>query len=77
MKTRCDVIEALELTKTATTREEKFRPRLNEGTVMIFKCFDTNWLFSPQDPTNVNSQLTLYPATQTSQLALAYYFGLI
>ena len=59
MKMRCDVVETLELTITATTREEKFRSRLNERTVMTFKGLDTNWVFSPQDPSNVNSQLTL------------------
>ena len=73
------MVETLELTITVTKREENFRFRLNEpeGTVMTFKCFNTNWVFSPLDPTNVNSQLTLQPATQTSQLALACYFGLI
>ena len=58
MKTRCDVLETLELTITAT-REEQFRSRLNGRTVMTFKNLDTNWVFSLQDPTNVNSQLTL------------------
>ena len=71
------MVETLEMTITATTRVEKFRSRLNERTVITFKCFDTNWVFSPQDPPNVNSQLTLYPATQTIQLTLACYFGLI
>ena len=59
IKTPCDVVETLELTITTTKREEKFRSRLNERTVMTFKCFDTNWVFSPQDPTNVKSRLTL------------------
>ena len=53
IKRRCDVVETLELTINATTREEKFRSRLNKRNVMTFKFFDTNWVFSPQDPTNV------------------------
>ena len=57
MKTRFDVVETLELAITATMRE-KFRFILNERTV-TFKGLDTNWVFSPLDPTNVNSQWTL------------------
>ena len=52
-------VETLELTITATTREEKFRSGLNERTVMTFKGIDTSWAFSVQDHTNVNSQLAL------------------
>ena len=64
------VVEELELTITATTREGKFRSRLNERTIMVFKGLDTKWALSPQEHTNVNRPLTLKPASHTSPLGL-------